>query len=175
MAHTAAGGVAGGPALARPGVWRVAVGPQGAAIEERIGERVDDLFAGAAEQPGRNGGRGNTHQEHMIQAEAVERVLEGEDALDFMRLDHGQQHIAHRQRRLARGVRPPAEVSGDREDGAEVIRRMPPLGREPSVVEVEPADHRTDVEGRLDGLEFVGRAGHARAAPRQLGARDRRP
>ena len=41
---------------------------------------------------------------------------------------------------------------------------MAPLGREPGVVEVEPADHRADVERRRDGLELVARARHARAA-----------
>jgi hypothetical protein len=49
-----------------------------------------------------------------------------------------------------------------------------PLGREPAVVVVEPADHGADVEGAVDGVEDVGRAGDARAVGDD-GARDDGP
>ena len=75
--------------------------------------------------------------------------------------DHCLKHITHRQRLFAfeRGL--PAQIIGDRKDAAEVVRRVSPFGRKPGVVEVEPAIHRANVEGSHDGLEFVGRAGHA--------------
>ena len=41
---------------------------------------------------------------------------------------------------------------------------MAPLRRQPGVVEIEPADHAADVEGRLDRIELDSRARHARAA-----------
>ena len=43
---------------------------------------------------------------------------------------------------------------GRRQDAAEVVRRMAPFGGEPRVVEVEPADHRADVERGLDRVEL---------------------
>jgi hypothetical protein len=54
-----------------------------------------------------------------------------------------------------------SEVVGDGEDGAEVVGGVAPLGGEPGVVVVEPADDGADVEGGLDGVEFVGGAGNA--------------
>ena len=51
---------------------------------------------------------------------------------------------------------------------------MAPFGREPGVVEVEPAHQRADVEGGLDRIEFERGARHQRAA-RQRRAGDDRP
>src|SRR2546422_8545534 len=45
----------------------------------------------------------------------------------------------------------------DRQDRAEVIRRVAPLGGEPGVVEIEPADHGADIERRLHRVELVAR------------------
>ena len=56
-----------------------------------------------------------------------------------------------------------AQVISDAEDGAEVVGGMAPFGGEPSVVEIEPADDATDVEGRGDGVEFEACARDARA------------
>ncbi len=41
---------------------------------------------------------------------------------------------------------------------------MSPLGGQPGVVEIEPADHGADAEGGLDRVQLVARAGHAGAA-----------
>jgi hypothetical protein len=49
-----------------------------------------------------------------------------------------------------------------------------PLGSEPGIVEVEPADHGADVERRLHRIELEARAGDARAVLND-GARDQRP
>src|SRR5215472_153787 len=40
---------------------------------------------------------------------------------------------------------------------------MPPLGSKPRVVEVEPANHRSDIERALHGVELVACTGDARA------------
>src|SRR3972149_4983666 len=45
------------------------------------------------------------------------------------------------------------------EYAAQVVRRMAPLGRKPGVVEVEPANHRADVERSLHRIELELRAG----------------
>ena len=130
--------------------------------------RVDDLVAGAAEQVRRDRGARDAHEQDVIEADAVEAVIQREHALDLVRLDHRGQHVAHRERERATPAA--ARVVRDGEDRAEVVGRMTPLGREPGVVEVEPADQRADVERGRDGIELVARARHARAA-----AQARRP
>ena len=97
--------VAGGPGFARAGVRRVAVGAQRAAVEEGVGERVDDLLARAAEQRGGDGGRGDAHEQDVVEADAVEAVLQREHALDFVRLDHRGEHVAHGDRASRCGSR----------------------------------------------------------------------
>ena len=57
--------------------------------------------------------------------------------------------------------RVPRHPVGDCEDGAEIVGRVAPLGREPGVVEIEPADQRADVERGLHRIEFMRRAGYA--------------
>ena len=51
---------------------------------------------------------------------------------------------------------------------------MAPFGRQPGVVEVQPAHHGADVERAHDGIQLVARAGHARSA-RHGGAGHHRP
>ncbi len=132
------------------------------------------------EQRRDHGGRGHLHQHDVVQAHLVEAVLERDAALDLVRLDHRGEDIAHGERRAARGHVVARNPVGDREDAAQVVRRVAPFGREPGVVEVEPADHRADVECRLDRIELVGGPGHLRAVghrrarndrPQELGAR----
>ena len=70
--------------------------------------------------------------------------------------------------RMVSGALPSAmararEPVGDGEDAAEIVGGMAPLGGQPGVVEVEPADHGADVEGGLHGVELIAGAGHARA------------
>jgi hypothetical protein len=71
-------------------------------------------------------------------------------------------NVAHRERRLPLAQRA-REPVGVRENAAEIVGRMTPLGREPGVVEIEPADDRPDVEGGLYRVELELRARHLRA------------
>ena len=162
MPHRPAGGVAGRPALARTRVGCVAVGPQRAAVDPGVGKRVEQVVARAAEQARRHGGGGDAHEQHVVQPDAVEAVFQREDALDFVRLDHGHEHVAHRQR-----FAPAREVVRHGEDRTEVVGRVAPLGGEPGVVEVEPAHRRADVEGGLDRVQFKGSSRDPRADPGQ--------
>jgi hypothetical protein len=135
---------------------------------------ASNLFAATAEHASHHSGRGHADQQHVVEADFVEAVLERQHTLDLVGLDHGRQYVAHRQRRLARGDVAPRDIVRDREDGAQVVRGMAPLGGQPGVVEVQVADQHAEVEGRLRRLEFVCRAGHAGAA-RHVGAGDHRP
>src|SRR5437899_10220961 len=96
----------------------------------------------------------------MVQADFVEGILQRDDALYLVRLDHGGEHIAHRKlwAPLRDGIaRKPV---GNRENTAKIVGRMAPFGRQPSVVEIEPAAHGPDVEGSLDRIELKGRSGN---------------
>ena len=145
------------------------IGPERAAVDECVRERVDDLLARGAEQAGRDGRRGDSNQQHVIEADAVEAVIQREHALNLVRLDHRREHVGHDEALRRRRGGPTAQIVGDREDAAQVVRGMPPFGREPGVVEVEPADRCADIECGRDRIERVGRAGNARAV-RELGA-----
>src|SRR5882672_7671481 len=94
----------------------------------------------------------------MIETDSVEAVLQGEDTLDFVRLDHAGEYVAHRDRFAG-----PREIVGHGENSTQVVRRVPPLRRQPGIVEIEPANHGADVEGGVDGIELVSSAGNARA------------
>ena len=159
----AAGGVARGPAFARAGVGRVAIGAQALAIDPRERERVDGLLAREAEQLADDGGGGDLDQHDVIEADLVEGVFKRDAALNLVGLDHGRQHVAHGQRRLACGDRGAREPVGVGQNAAEIVGRMAPLGGEPGVVEVEPANHGADIEGGLHGIELKVGAGNARA------------
>ena len=93
--HGAAGGIAGRPAFARAGVGRMPVSAQAPPSIQAVRQGVDNLLAAAAEHPRGHRGRSDFHQQHMIEADAVEAVLQREHALDFVGLDHGGQHVAH--------------------------------------------------------------------------------
>ena len=162
-ADGAAGGVAGGPAFARAGVGRVAIGAEALAVDPGVARGVDGLVAGEAEQLADDGGGGDFDEDDVIEADLVEGVFKGDAALDFVGLDHGGEDVAHGERRLAVGDCGAGEPVGDGEDGAEIVGGVAPLGGEPGVVEVEPADDGADVEGGLHGVELVAGAGDARA------------
>ena len=96
-----------------------------------------------------HGRRGHLDQHDVIEADLVERVLQRDAALDLVGLDHRGEHVAHGQRRLPSATAVRESQSADGEDAAEVVGRVAPLGGQPGVVEVEPADHGADVEGGL--------------------------
>jgi hypothetical protein len=110
----------------------------------------------------------------MVEADAVERVFQGNHPLDFVGHDHRVQHRAHRQRCVAIGHALLRQVIRHGKDPAEVIRGMPPFGGEPGVVVVEPAHDATDVPGRLDRVQAKRRARHPRTE-RHHSALDNRP
>ena len=81
-----------------------------------------------------------------------------------MRLDRGREHIADRQRLAAFALGFTREIIGHRQNRAEIVRWVSPLGRQPGVVEIQPAQLHADVVGGLHRIELEARARHARAA-----------
>jgi hypothetical protein len=164
VAYCATGRITRCPALAAARIRCVTVGTQRPAINEGIRQCVDHHVASSA-QHGRDHGRtGYAHQQHVVQTHAIEAVLQRHDALDLVRLDHGGEQVLHEQRLCARDIAPAGKVIRDGEDASQVIRRVTPFSRQPGVVEIQPSDHRTDVERGLHRVQLMGSPGHPRAA-----------
>ncbi len=87
-----------------------------------------------------------------------------------MRLDHGGKNIVHGQRCLACGNGGTREPVGRGQDTAQVVRGVAPFGGQPRVIEIEPANHRADVKGRLNRVKLKLCTGHF-GAVRDCGAR----
>ena len=139
----------------------MAIGAQRLAVDPRLRDRVDHLVVGAAEHVRHHRDRGHLPQHHVIEADAVEAVLQRDHALDLVRLDHRGQDTSF----ILNGVW--------LRDSQSAVARMPPrlsegdpIGREPGVVEIEPADHRAEVPGRLHRVELELGPGHLGAARR---------
>src|SRR3954471_19260222 len=95
MTNRTTGRVTRSPALARASVRRMTIGTQRSAVDPCIRYGIDDLITRAAEHRSRNGSRSNAHEQHVIEADPIEAVLQRRDALDLVRLDHRSQHIAN--------------------------------------------------------------------------------
>lgn len=95
----------------------------------------------------------------MVQADLVEGVLESHDTLDLVGPDHGLKHVPGLEDLAVSEVSTspvgPGDPVCDCENGTKVVGGVTPLSGQPAVVEVEPSDHSTNVEGTLDGVELV--------------------
>jgi hypothetical protein len=112
---TACGGIPCGPALARSGVGRVTIGAQGAPVDPGVGERTEHLLRRTTQHDGDHSRRCHAHQQHVIEPDAIEAVLERQHTLDLVCQNHGREQIAHgvRHGRGAPGNRPPRESRRD--------------------------------------------------------------
>ena len=85
----------------------------------------------------------------MIKADPVVGIQQRELALYLMGLDHPLENIANGQ-----GLPLTCQVIGHSKDCAEVVRRVTPFCREPTIVEVKPADLSANVEGSADRVDL---------------------
>ena len=98
----------------------------------------------------------------MVEPHAVEAILERQATLHLVGPDERGEQLVPLDRRPSLGAPGAALPVGDREEPAEVVRGMAPLGGQEGVVKVEPADSQTDVEGGRDGVEAEARARYVR-------------
>ena len=152
----------------------MAVSAQCLPVDPGIGYGIDDVFLAATEQAGDHGGGGDLDQDDVVYPDPIKAVFQRQHALDFVRLDHGGQNVFNRQRRLALRHAGAGNPVGRGQDAAQVVGGMAPFGGQPGVVEIQPADHGADVEGRQDGVELEGCARHLGAIG-DCGARYHRP
>lgn len=80
-----------------------------------------DLVSRQSEQFADDGGRSDLDKKHMIKTNAVESVLEGQDALDLVSHDHPGEYVLDLERWSSLGDRAPGNPVGYGQDGAEVI------------------------------------------------------
>lgn len=160
-------GVTGRPRLARHGVGGVAVGTKTLAIHPRLSDRIGGLLLIETQHLGDHSGGRNLDQDDVVQANLVVRVLQSENTLNLVGLDHGLENIPDLQDLAIAQVAACAVGAGDpvcdSQDTAQVVRRVTPFGSEPAVIVVEPADHGTDIESAIDRVELVGGTGHTGA------------
>lgn len=125
-------GISSGPRFPRPGVGRVSIGAESATVEPGIREGLDDGGFIQVEHATGDGSGGNADEDDVVEADAVEAVFEGEDALDFVSLDAPVEDVADGEGLFGATMK----VVGEADDAPEVVGGVPPFGREPGVVEV---------------------------------------
>jgi len=114
--------------------------PQCPSVEPRIGNCVADLLFRSSQKFRRQRRRGDSDQQHVIEANAVETVFECQHALDFMGLNHRGEQVSNKKRRLLLHLISTTDKIGNRQQRAKVIRRMSPFGSQPGIVEIQPAN-----------------------------------
>ncbi len=72
----------------------------------------------------------------MVQADTIETVLQSQNTLNFVGLDHGGEDIVHLERLLSPGHAHLTDIIGDGQNTTKVIRWMPPFSRKPGVIEI---------------------------------------
>lgn len=141
------------------------VGTQTLSINPGLGDGVGGLLLSEAEHLGDNGGGSDLDQDDVVEADLVVGVLEGQNTLDLVGLDHGLEDIADLEdlaiAQVTTGTVGAGDPVGDGEDTTQVVGGVTPLSGEPAVVVVQPTDHGTDVEGAIDGVQLVGGTGDA--------------
>ena len=101
QADSPAGCVAGRPAFAATGIGRMTIGTQALSVDPGQRQRINDFVPVQTEHLCHHGSRCHFHQYDMVEPHLVERILQRNTTLDFMRFDHGGQDIVHGQRCLA--------------------------------------------------------------------------
>lgn len=147
------------PRLAGHGVGRVTVCAHGLAVHKGLGDGIASLGLVETHHLGDDGGRGKLDEDNVVQADLIERVLQRHAALDLVGADHSLQDISDLEdlavAEVAAGLVGSCDPVGGCEDGTQVVGGVTPLGGQPAVVEVQPADHGSDVEGGVHGVELV--------------------
>lgn len=134
------------------------VGTQRLAISPGLGDGVDGLVTVETQELGDNSGTGDLDEDDVIETDTVEGVEEGKTSLDFVSLDHTRKDVMDGELLTLTG-----EMIGDGEDGTQVVGWVTPLCGEETVIEVEPSDHRSNVERAPDRVELVVSSGDAGA------------
>ena len=137
----------------------MAVCAESLAVNPCVRDGVTGLRLGQTEHLGDNSGGSDLDEHNVVETDLVVRVLESENTLDFVGLDHSLEDILDLEDLAVAEIATSAVGSrdpvSDREDSTEVVRWVTPLSGQPAVVEVEPSDHSTNVESTTDWVQLV--------------------
>ncbi|MNH20573.1 hypothetical protein D3C79_803500 [compost metagenome] len=97
--HATTGRIPRRPGFTRTGIRRMPIRAQCLTVSKGVRQRRQQLLAIGTHQLGGDCGRGHFHQNDVIEADTVERVFQGNHALNLMGHDHRFKHCAHGQRR----------------------------------------------------------------------------
>jgi hypothetical protein len=152
--------ITGSPRLSGHGVGCVTVGSERLAINPSLGDGIGNLLLVEAEHLGDDGGRGDLDKDNVVKTDLVVGVEESQATLNLVGLNHGLENILDDKglaaSEVTAGLVGTVDPVSDSEDSTEVVRGVTPLSSEPAVVEVEPSDHGTNVEGGVDGVKLEG-------------------
>lgn len=162
--HSLLTSIACGPRLARHGVGRVPISSEGLAIDPGLRNSITGLGFVETHHLGNDSCGCKFDEYNMVETDLVERVLQGHAALYLVCPDHGFEYVPDFEdlavAKFTASPVCPRNPVGSCENGTQVIRGMAPLSSQPAVVEVEPSDHSTNVEGSIYGIELVVGTGH---------------
>lgn len=146
------------PGLSGHGVWSVTVGSEGLSINESLGDGIDGLLLGQAQELGDDSGGSDLDEDDVVESNTVEGVLQCETSLDFVGLDHSLQNVLDLWNLDAGGwvgLSGTGNPVGNSENCSQVVGRMTPLSGQPAVIVIQPADDGTNVESTTDRVELV--------------------
>jgi hypothetical protein len=153
------------PRLPGHGVGGVSVSAETLAINPRLCDGIGGLLLVEAEKLGNNSSGSDLDQNNVVQTDLVVGVLQSQNTLDFVSLDHGLQNILNCQNLATSNVSTSAvgarDPVGNSKNTTQVVRGVTPLGGKPAVVVIEPTDHGTNVKGTVHGVKLVRCTGHA--------------
>jgi hypothetical protein len=148
------------PRLSGHGVGGVSVGTETLAVHPSLGDGISGLLLVETEHLSNHSSGGNLDQHNVVQADPVVRILQGQNTLDFVGLDHGLQHFLDLHNlaisEVTSGTVGAGDPVSDSENTAQIVGGVTPLGGKPAVIVVKPPDHGTNVEGTIDRVQLVG-------------------
>lgn len=143
----------------------MSVGAETLTVNPRLCDSIRGLLLAEVQKLRDDGSGGDLDQNDVIQTDLVVGVLQGQNTLDLVGLDHCFQNILDCGDLASSNVTTSAVGAGnpvsDSKDTTQVVGGMTPLGGKPAVIVIEPADHGTDVESTVDGVQLVGGTRHA--------------
>lgn len=141
----------------------MAVSAERLTINPGLGDGVNGLGARQTEELGDHSGSGDLDEDNVVETNTVEGVLESQASLDLVGLDHGLKNVldlGNLDSGGRVGLGSTSKPVSDGKDTAQVVGGMAPLGSEPAIIVVEPADGSANVEGTTDGVELIGSTGN---------------
>lgn len=161
----------------------MSVGTETLAVHPSLSDGISGLLLVEAEHLSNHSSGGNLDQHNVVQADSVVRILQGQNTLDFVGLDHSLQHFLDLHdlaiSEVTSGTVGAGDPVSDSQNTAQIVGGVTPLGGKPAVIVVKPPDHGTNVEGTIDRVQLIGSTrdtstvrdnGALNNGPQQLGA-----